>query len=406
MRNAKTAPDYWWSMFDRPVDRRGALRAMGNVFGLMALSAAPACSVRAAPSRVRLTGDPFEFGVASGDPTSTGAVLWTRLAGDVLRESGMLQTPVPVRWEVAADPAFRHVVAFGDREARPELGYSVHIEADGLAPGSDYWYRFRLGDADSSTGRTRTAPPGADFPFRFAFASCQNYEHGHFTCLRHLADEDVDLVVHLGDYIYESRFSSPDPLPREHESGEVITLEQYRSRYATYRRDPDLRRAHESAPWLVTFDDHEVDNNWAGSVPEDAQSPEAFLLRRAAAFQAYYEFMPLRASARPAGPSMRLYRQVPFGGLGTFFVLDGRQFRTDQPCGDGRQVRCPGALDPNATMLGASQEAWLFDALARSRARWNILANQVMVSALAQESPEGLNYSMDRWDGYVAAQNR
>ena len=300
--NTKTASDRWWSLFDRPIDRRGAMKALPSVFGLMALSAASGCSTRTRPSRVRLTADPFAFGVASGDPTASGAVLWTRLDLDVLRASGLVQAPVGVSWEVAADPGFRSILSSGHQDAHPELGYSVHVETEGLAPGSDYWYRFRLGDADSSTGRLRTAP-SANLPFRFAFASCQNYEHGYFTALRHLAEEDVDLILHLGDYIYESRFPSSDGLPREHESGEVTTLSEYRSRYATYRRDPDLREAHAAAPWVVTHDDHEVDNNWAGEVPEDGQTPEAFMLRRAAAFQAYYEFMPVRR--RPARPALR-----------------------------------------------------------------------------------------------------
>ena len=408
MANTKTAPERWWSLFDRPVDRRGALRAMRDVLGLVALSSTPGCSVRMRPARVRLAADPFGFGVASGEPDPSGAVLWTRLEQSVLKASGLAAGPVHLRWEVAADPGFRRVVSAGDYEARPELGYSVHVEAAGLLPGSDYWYRFRLGDADSPSGRVRTSPrrdaPGR--PFRFAFVSCQNYEHGYFTCFDHLASEPVDLVVHLGDYIYEARFSSPDPFPREHESGEVTTLAEYRGRYSTYRRDPNLQRAHAAAPWLVTFDDHEVDNNWAGVAPEDDQSPEVFLLRRAAAFQAYYEFMPLRPSVRPSGPGMRLYREVPSGPLASFFMLDGRQYRTDQPCGDRRQVRCEEAFDPDATMLGQGQEAWLFAALDRSPAKWNILANQVMVSALAQGSPEGVRHSMDRWDGYVAAQNR
>ncbi|MDH3224977.1 MAG: alkaline phosphatase D family protein, partial [Gemmatimonadota bacterium] len=199
------------------------------------------------------------------------------------------------------------------------------------------------------------------------------------------------LIIHLGDYIYEARFSSPDPFPRQHESGEVVTLQDYRARYETYRRDRDLQAAHQAAPWLVTFDDHEVDNNWAGATPEDDQSPEGWMLRRAAAFHAFYEFMPVRSGVRPSGPKIRIYREIPYGKLASFFVLDGRQYRTDQPCGDGRQIRCAEALDPGATMLGRDQETWLFNALDRSSARWNVVANQVMVAALARILPKDLS---------------
>ncbi|MDH3224223.1 MAG: PhoD-like phosphatase N-terminal domain-containing protein, partial [Gemmatimonadota bacterium] len=199
--NAKTSLDRWWSMLGRRVDRRGAMRAMADVLGLIALGALPGCASRRRPVRTTLPAYPFVFGVASGDPRADGVVLWTRLAPEALEPAGLIRTSVAVRWEVAADPGFRRLVAAGEGDARPELGHSLHVELGGLNPGSDYWYRFRIGDADSPSGRARTAPSreGPERPFRFAFASCQNYEHGYFTGLGHLAEEGSDLIIHLGD---------------------------------------------------------------------------------------------------------------------------------------------------------------------------------------------------------------
>jgi alkaline phosphatase D len=352
--------------------------------------------------QARLRSNPFTLGVASGDPASNGVVLWTRLTG--------IQEPrVAVNWEISEDEQFRRIVRKGSSIALRELGHSVHAEVGGLRAGRDYWYRFMTGGEASPTGRTRTAREAVaqGSPFRFAFVSCQNYEHGYYTAYRHLASEDLDVVVHLGDYIYERRFAgTAGGFVRQHESGEALTLDQYRARYALYRSDPDLQAAHAAFPWIVTTDDHEVANNYAGAVPETGGSRDEFLQRRAAAYQAYYEFMPLSRSSMPAGPGVRLFRRVPFGDFIAFHVLDTRQYRSDQPCGDGRKTQCEDALAATQTMMGPEQERWLTDALRSSRARWNVLANQVMVAQVAQTQEGARTFSMDKWDGYVDARSR
>ncbi len=411
----KTGDLHWYDHFAGPRSRRGGLgppslsrrdfvRVGRDLTGLIALGFLGGCRDEGI---IRLPSYPFPYGVASGDPDARSVVLWTRLSAEALRESGAAERSVPVRWELATDDRFTGTVARGVQSAAPELGHSVHVEVQDLDPGRPYWYRFIAAGEASPTGRTATLPaPGTPADrLRFAFASCQNYEHGYYTAYRHMADEDLDLVFHLGDYIYERRFGSAEV--RRHEAGEVHTLDEYRARYALYRSDPDLQTAHAACPWVVTTDDHEVDNNWAADAPEDDQDPAQFLLRRTAAFQAYYEFMPLRGASLPTGPAMALNRLLRFGDLASFHVLDSRQHRSDQACGDGRRVPCPEALDPDRTMLGTSQEAWLFDGLASSPSRWNVLANQVMIARLEGAAPDGEPMvSMDRWDGYPAAQRR
>jgi alkaline phosphatase D len=282
----------------------------------------------------------------------------------------------------------------------------VHVELENLEADRVYWYRFIADGEASPVGRTRTMPPRTASPeeIRFAFASCQHYEQGYFTALRHLSEEDLRFVVHLGDYIYES--SPADDRPRRHAGPEIVTLDDYRSRYAQYRLDADLQAAHAAAPWIVTWDDHEVDNNYAGAYDQDGSPPAPFLLRRAAAYQAHWEHLPLRRAGVPAGPDARIHRRFAFGSLIGMHVLDGRQYRTDQPCGDGTKAPCEGTYDAEATMLGAEQERWLMDGLSESGARWNVLANQVPVSRLDNDPGDAERYSMDRWDGYVAARRR
>jgi len=363
---------------------------------IIAFGALPALA--GACRAVRLRSDPFTLGVASGDPASTSVVLWTRL-------NGAGEPGVRVDWEIAEDDQFRRIAGKGSSLALKELGHSVHVEVENLRPERHYWYRFMAGGEVSPVGRTRTAPSEPPAQFRFAFVSCQNYEHGYYTAYRHLAAEDLDLIVHLGDYIYERRFG-PSTV-RQHEAGEVFTLEQYRARYSHYRSDPDLQAAHAAFPWIVTPDDHEVSNDYAGAIPEtNALSPEQFLMRRAAAYQAYYEFMPLRRSAMPAGPDMRLFRKLSFGNLIDFHVLDTRQYRSDQPCGGERSPQCEDALAPNQTMMGPAQEKWIMDGLRSSPARWNVLANQVLMAQVWQLRNGIRTYSMDKWDGYVQARKR
>lgn len=390
----------WPDLFQRRGTRRDFLRVSGSVAGLVALGALPSCG-RA--QRIRFVSDPFALGVASGDPAPGGVVLWTRLDGPALESAGVARRAVEVGWEVAEDDGFRRIVRDGRAEARPELGHSVHVEVEGLRPGREYFYRLFAGDASSPVGRSRTGPaPGAAVDrLRMAVASCQNYEHGHFTALRHLSEEDIDLVVHLGDYIYERTFGQNQV--RRHESGEVVTLDEYRARYTTYRRDADLQAAHLAAPWIVTADDHEVANNYAADVPQVEEPRDTFLLRRAAAYQAFYEFMPLRRSSMPSGPTMPLYRGFSFGRLLDMSVLDTRQYRSDQPCGDGTRPSCPEHVDPDRSMLGGAQRDWLFRRLAESDARWTVVAQQVLVARLRGRTDDGTEtWSMDKWDGYPA----
>ena len=349
--------------------------------------------------------DPFTLGVASGDPSPDGFVLWTRLAPDPLNGGG-LADDVGVRWELASDDAFRQVVRSGTATASAELAHSVHVEISGLEADRWYWYRFSAGDAQSPAGRARTMPAPESSPDRLslAFASCQHYETGFYTAYEHMAAEHPDLVFHLGDYIYEG---PAQPRIRAHRGEELASLEDYRNRYALYRTDPDLQRAHAACPWAVTWDDHEVDNNYAADVSEQPDvRREAFLERRAAAYQAYYEHMPLRASQIPQGPSMRLYRKLSYGRLAQFTVLDTRQYRTDQPCGDRTQPPCEGASDPAATLLGDDQRRWLFDALGGSSAEWNVIPQQVMMAQVDRAPGSDVRYSMDQWPGYAASRDR
>lgn len=377
-----------------------------SAFGL-ALAGIPRLPVLIRP---RFAVNPFTLGVASGDPLPDGVVLWTRLAPDPLEGGGMPAQGVPVRWEMATDEGMRNVVRRGSEVARPDLGHSVHAEVTGLQPGRWYWYRFDAGGEASAVGRTRTAPTAGAVPdrLRFAFASCQHYEAGHFTAWRHLAAEDLDLVAHLGDYIYESANnpnSQPGLVLRPHQAWEPATLRQYRDRYALYKTDPDLQAAHAAFPFVVTWDDHEVDNNYAGAVSQDGDPSEAFLARRAAAYQAYYEHQPLRKAAIPRGPDMLLYRTMAAGQLARFHVLDTRQYRSDQSCSDGLKPACPAWSDPSRVMLGDVQERWLTRGVEQSRATWTILAQQVAFSRIPDPDRPDV-HAMDPWSGYPAARDR
>lgn len=354
--------------------------------------------------------DPFSLGVASGDPLPDGVVLWTRLAPDPLAEDGrggMPNRKVPVRWEVAEDEGFRRVARRGKSFATPEVAHSVHAEVEGLRPGREYYYRFKVGPETSPVGRTKTAPaPGAAVgAFTFAFASCQNYPAGYYTAYRHMSEEDLDLVIHLGDYIYEG--DGQGRLGRGHvPAREVYSLDDYRVRLAQYKSDPDLRAAHAAFPWSVTFDDHEVDNNWADEISQDNDPVAEFLVRRANAFRAYWEHMPLRLARRPVGPDVPLYRRFAFGDLAEFNLLDTRQYRDDQACGDGRDAGCETRLEPSRTITGPEQERWLLDGLGRSRTTWNVVAQQVFFSQRDFDPGPPELYNMDAWDGYKASRDR
>jgi alkaline phosphatase D len=391
--------------------RRGLLRGAAG-FAALAVMATPR-------ARAQASGNPFTLGVASGDPWPDSMVLWTRLAPAPLEPGGgMAPTPVTLRFEVAADARMTRLLQAGEVIARPEEAHSVHLVLNGLDPARTYFYRFRLGPHASPIGRTRTAPaPGTDAEIRFLNAGCQHYEHGHFTAWRHAAaEEDLDFVFHYGDYIYEYAGRQPGergwgPIVRTHHGGETLTLDDYRARYAQYRTDPDLAAAHAAHPFIVSYDDHEVENNWASLISQRdggarfpvATPPEAFALRAAAAFEAWYEHMPVRPSARPSGTAITAWRHLRFGQRLDLRVLDTRRFRDDQPCGDGVVAPCAAVTRPEAQMLGPAQEAWLREGLRAAQGRWQVLAQQVFFAP--RRFPRG-TLSMDSWDGYPAARQR
>jgi alkaline phosphatase D len=369
------------------------------------LSSLPLLAERssAKPNKPKAGTNPFQLGVASGDPAPDSVVLWTRLAPQPLEpHGGMEPGKVAVTWELAEDDAMRKIIRTGTASATPDLAHSIHAEVGGLAPDRWYWYRFRVGEVESPVGRTRTMPLADSLPdeVRFAFASCQHYETGYFTAYKHMVEEDLDIVFHLGDYIYED--AGDERHVRRHIGGKCETLADYRIRHSLYRSDPLLHAAHAHCPWLVTWDDHEVANDYANDhIREDKPDPAKFLIRRAAAYQAYYEMMPLRRTSMPRGPKMQLYRDAGFGRLANFLVLDERQYRTDLPNNGKSTDLTPECLSPNGTMLGKEQHEWVCDTLAKSPAVWNVLAQQVVMTLVDFKHGSEREFSMDKWSGYV-----
>jgi alkaline phosphatase D len=389
------------------MDRRAFLRATARLATIAALGQIGACVQ--SQSAFKFDKDPFTLGVASGDPLSDGVVLWTRLAPDPLAGGGMGSTRVDVEWVVARDEGMKDVVRSGTSSALAELGHSVHVEIGGLDPDRVYWYRFRAGGAESPIGRTRTAPASGTMSQRlqFAFASCQNYTHGYYTAHANLAREDLDVVLFLGDYIYEGT-SRGDVVRDYSKRGWSFSLADYRDRYAQYKTDKDLQAAHAAFPWVVTWDDHEVENNYAGGIDKDDPRNKAAIAERTAGYQAFYEHTPVRAP-RPQGPDLKLYRSVSYGGLATFFVLDTRQYRSPEIglCRESSQTPsgyCPASVDPNRTMLGADQRGWLLKALGDSPSPWNFVAQSVRFAQQDSSPDPGKHIfdGVDNWMGYVA----
>ncbi|WP_424858302.1 alkaline phosphatase D family protein [Streptomyces sp. SAI-170] len=346
---------------------------------------------------VTVSGTVFKLGVASGDPLPTAVVLWTRLTPAQQGSSGILPPSVPVTWEVATDSGFTQIVRSGTATAGNGLGHSVHVDATGLTPATDYWYRFKALGRTSPTGRTRTAPAAGAVPdrLRIALASCQNWQHGYFTAYRDMREQQPDLVLFVGDYIYES--SAYSYRVRRHEgAGAPVTLAQYRARHEQYGTDPDLRAMRAAAPFVVVFDDHEVEQDWAGDVANDpaAWPRDKFLARRAAAFQAFYEHMPIRVAQKPSGPDVRIHRRLDFGSLARLHVLDTRQYRDDQA------TNAAGAQETGRVIMGDTQRNWLVDSMKESGATWNLLASQVMMAETDFLAGEGKEWSYDAWDGY------
>lgn len=361
-------------------------------------------------TRPVLADNPFTLGVAAGDPTPTGCVIWTRLAPKPMEpDGGMDQQRTVVNWEVAEDEQFARVVQQGRATTAPELGHSVHADVSGLASDRWYFYRFTVQNAGASpVGRLRTTPAaGAVTPMRFAFVSCQHYEQGYYTAFDHLAREGrLDLVAHLGDYIYE--YAGIEGRPRKYAMYEARTVDEYRARYAQTKADAMLQAAHAAAPWVVTWDDHEVDNNYADTVGQDVmESDEQMRMRRAAGYQAWWEHQPVRVPRVRSWADLNITRRVEWGALATFHVLDTRQYRSDQACGDGnRDVPCGDWANPARTMMGTAQERWLDAGMAASRARWQVLANQVRVAPFDENPEPGRRVHMDAWSGYPAALDR
>jgi alkaline phosphatase D len=391
------------------IDRRRFLTGVAGVAGAAALAQLPAEEAAAAPRPAN--GEyPFKLGVASGDPTATGVVLWTRLAPQPFEPGGgMPARRATVQWQVASDERFRRVVRDGTAWALPRLAHSVHVEVGGLRPDRDWFYRFRYRHDTSPTGRTRTAVPAGvkAGSLAFAFASCQAWDNGYYPSYRHMAQEDLDLVLHLGDYVYEGGIAA-DGGYRQTPTPEVLReaprdLERWRMQYALYKSDPDLQAAHARFPWMVTWDDHEVQNDYANTQSQYEGDISAL---RAAAYQAWYEHQPVRAPARPDADGPRVYRRLQWGDLVQLDLVDGRQYRSVPPCGWGEADACQAAYDPSVTMLGAEQEGWLYDGLAASAARWNVLGSNVMVGRLDHDGAAGDRLWHDAWDGFPAARNR
>lgn len=367
-------------------------------------------ALAASPVLARFASNPFSLGVASGYPRPDTVVLWTRLLHPADPQ------PVRVEWELAADESMRRIVRKGSAVAEASWGHSVHVEPQGLEPDRWYWYRFRAGDAQSVVGRTRTAPAADSSPgrLRFAFASCQQYEHGYFGAYRHLVADAPDLVAFLGDYIYESSWGRDRV--RHHDAGETFSLDEYRARYALYKSDPDLQAAHAACPWIATWDDHEVVNDYADDRAGAADTREAFLARRAAAYQAYFENLPLPPAMRPEGPRLRLHSELEWGSLARFYVLDDRQYRSLHACPSPRKrggpatevdaAQCAELEAPERSMLGEAQEAWLAGALLDSRAAWNVVAQQTRMAQLDAQPGPGRRAWTDGWDGYPQARRR
>ncbi|HLS85276.1 MAG TPA: alkaline phosphatase D family protein [Burkholderiales bacterium] len=378
--------------------------------GLAALAVSSPLAEPRAQGAAEPPADPFGLGIASGYPGPRGVVLWTRLVGAVSA------SPVTVRWEVAADEGMRRVVAGGETVAEPQWAHSVHVEVDGLQPDRWYWYRFRTREAESAIGRTRTAPaPGTPAArLRFAVAACQQYEHGYYAAYRHMAADAPDLVVFLGDYIYEATWGRE--LLRSHGAPEAFTLADYRARYALYKSDPDLQAMHAACPWIVTWDDHEVVNDYAADRGSAFVEPAEFFLRRAAAYQAFYEHMPLPARMRPSRGALPLHCALDWGTLARFCMLDDRQYRAQHACPQPRRrgggstrvdvEACPDLAAPERSLLGWPQERWLEGVLAASPAHWNVLAQQTRMAQWDQRPGSGRNAWTDGWDGYPAARRR
>src|SRR3954469_17614441 len=394
--------------WDQRITRRTLLKTGGSFAAgvtLAGIASGPAFG------QASFLDNPFTLGVASGDPSPTGVVLWTRLAPDPLAVGGGVPAePFEVRYELSQDEDFHAIVRKGTTVALLDEAHSAREEIQGLGPKHEYFYRFKVGDWISPVGRTRTRPPGNSMvrTTTFAFVSCQSFADGYFTPYHDVADaEDVEAVIFLGDYIYEGKNTAA----RTHMPfREAKTLDDYRVRHGQYKTDAGLQRAQAAHPWLITCDDHEFKNNYADLDvdPDPPGGVEEVRARRAAAYRAYWEHMPLSRDRKPDGPDLQLYRRFTWGQMATFNVVDGRQYRSDQPQScltRDPSGYCVESLEPSRTMLGAEQHQWLLDDLSTTKARWNILAQQTAFAPLNQAAagaPPRFVALADNWEGYVA----
>ena len=405
------------------LDRRSFLALGAVATGAVLVPGTPALAGRT----VRASGPVFTLGVASGDPLPDSVILWTRLAPKPLElDGGMGKASASVMWEIATDERFTKNRASGKVTATAAYGHSVHVDVKGLKPDTWYYYRFKHGSEVSPVGRTRTTPElGASMSrLLVGQTSCANWQSGFYQLYADLAAQEPDYWLALGDYIYEYSGAADNRYLRNTQKSpsreipwntEPFSIGEYRRQYGLYRSDKDLQKLHAAAPYSVVWDDHEVDNNFTASKSgADGQKDKgSFLARRAAGFQAFWENHALRvARPKPRPSALQIYREVNWGTLATFLMLDGRQYRSDQPGDDtpndfGKWVE--GMFDPEATMLGTEQEAWLSGRLADSTAKWTFLAQQTVVSdvngGVGLPLPGGL-YNYDSWDGYWAARDR
>lgn len=392
--------------------RRAALIGAGSAaaFGLAARAFAAAPRSDGGPGP-RFVDYPFALGVASGDPSPDGVVLWTRLSADPLAPAGFGRQDVEVEWLVGADAALRQPLHRGRTTALAARGHAVHVELRGLQPGRDYWYRFRVAGIDSPIGRAVTLPTPDDSPgsLKIAWASCQHYEQGYFSVYKDMIAGDPRLIFHLGDYIYESSWG---PQIRRHPSNDPATLADYRAHHAVYKLDPDLQAAHAHTSWAFTWDDHDVSNDYAGDFPEDPGAAGEFVQRKAAAYQAYLENLPISRRSMATRMGVRLYQRLAFGNLAAFIVVDTRQFRSKRPCVDpkdwrSRVVSCAEIQDPAQTVLGDGQEYWLQWLIGDGTSQWTSLVQTTLFSRLDQKDAEG-RYAANQgsWDAYPLARQR
>ncbi len=394
--------------------RRQILQAVTSSIALIGLS-------KTVWSKQNWASEPFTMGVASGSPTSDSVVLWTRLDPVAIEAAGLSQQSVPVTWQLSSDEQFSQIVAQGVVQALPGLAHSVHAELSGLTPDHHYFYRFIAGAASSPTGRTRTFPEATRSPkrLRLAYASCQQWGNGFYSAYRHMREENLDVVMFLGDYMYEYPSSRPKDI-RPTTGGWATTLASYRQRYALHKSDLDLQAMHAAAPWFITWDDHEVQNDYAGTLPGNSGRPETdFMARRHAAYQAFYEHMPVRRANFEAlitnrGDNARVFGSSAFGQLATLYTLDTRQFRDLQACNPNNRPgsskldpgTCASWNQPQRTLLGQEQESWLRRQFETSRSQWNVIGQQTVLGPRNFDTKGGTQLSNDGWDGYPQARQR